>query len=170
MTERMCRSCGETFKADKAGNLRCNRCRYKQTPKSMCQICGGSCSWNVTRCRSCANREVVENGSRRAENSVSWGGGRTVSSKGYIMVRVDDTTARGWHYEPEHRVVMAAILGRQLHQDENVHHINGIRDDNRPENLELWTTSQPSGQRVADKIRYALEIIERYGSDPASVR
>lgn len=48
--------------------------------------------------------------------------------------------------------------------DENVHHKNGDRKDNRPENLELWNTSQPSGQRVEDKLAFAKEIMRRYGS------
>lgn len=50
----------------------------------------------------------------------------------------------------EHRAVMEAILGRELAPHEHVHHRNGDRLDNRPENLELWNTGQPNGQRVAD--------------------
>ena len=48
----------------------------------------------------------------------------------------------------QHRVVMEEMLGRPLLPEENVHHKNGDRKDNRPENLELWSTSQPPGQRV----------------------
>lgn len=65
-------------------------------------------------------------------------------------------------------MVMQEILGRPLVDAENVHHINGVKDDNRPENLQLWTSSQPSGQRVEDKIRWAREFLALYEGTPVS--
>lgn len=65
----------------------------------------------------------------------------------------------------EHVKVMSDALGRPLWPDENVHHKNGKRNDNRLDNLELWSTRQPKGQRVEDKVEFAIEMLRRYRPD-----
>jgi hypothetical protein len=76
-------------------------------------------------------------------------GTRLLDSKGYVSVRTVDENGRSV-WRQEHRIVLEQVLGRPLVAGESVHHKNGIRDDNRPENLELWIGPIRSGIRAAD--------------------
>jgi hypothetical protein len=87
-----------------------------------------------------------------------------IKGTGYVLLKTkDDDRAKGRdNYTYEHKWIMQQIIGRKLLPDEAVHHKNGVRDDNRPENLELWSKSHPCGQRVTDLVVWAKEILARY--------
>ena len=59
---------------------------------------------------------------------------------------------------------MEETIGRPLTEKETVHHINGVRDDNRLENLELWASNHPPGQRVQDQLDWARKLVSMYGT------
>jgi hypothetical protein len=80
-----------------------------------------------------------------------------VNNAGYLATRANN------RYILQHRMIMEEKLGRSLLPGENVHHINGVRTDNRPENLELWVSSQPPGQRPHELVEWARHIIRLYG-------
>lgn len=117
--------------------------------------CGGSheaqgfCKKHYVRFRKHGDPLVT----KRAAN-----GEGSTNKAGYRIVRDDNGRLC-----KEHRLVMARHLGRPLLPDETVHHKNGVRHDNRLENLELRLRAEhPTGCTVDDAVAWAREILRRY--------
>ena len=130
--------------------------------------CGGTKYAPTTRLttgttKSCGCLSTKGRPKPKREKSGAWKGGRyTDKSSGYVYVYVG---GQNNNYRLEHRVVMEQILGRPLLRSENVHHINGNRSDNTPDNLQLWTSFQPPRQAVPDLIEYCSEFLRRYAPE-----
>lgn len=98
---------------------------------------------------------------RRGPEMPAWKGGRRKVRQGYVHVYSPESPMAGKHgYVPEHRMVASEALGRPLSRGEHVHHINGIKDDNRPENL-LVVDGAAHSQLHADHRREVWELRKR---------
>lgn len=138
----------------------CKQC-CNESRRGTCSDCGGDINSRYRKTGKCI---PCFNGGRRGEDHPNWKGGRHVDKNGYVALSGHqghpNANAGGQIFE--HILVMSEHLGRPLLPGENVHHKNGVRDDNRIENLELWSTKQPPGQRVVDKVAWAREILAQY--------
>ena len=109
--------------------------------------------------------KVVKNlhfGVKGKENP-HWKGGRIINPKGYAYLRLPNhPQVQTNGYVAEHRYVMEIKIGRLLTNCEHVHHLNGIKDDNRPENLELLNgQTHTLVTMLTNKVRSLEEEIKR---------
>ena len=161
MMERRCTECGRWFQPS-SRHLRCPACRSRD----LCQ-CGQPKQGKSATCANCRTVAGSSNG--------RWRGGRTRHKAGYLMLWAPSHPRSGkGQYVFEHILVMERILGRYLLLAESVHHRNGVRDDNRPENLELKDVahSRPaSGSAMPSRGRkkYLLDI-QGFRTPPTMLR
>lgn len=148
---RQCKKCKLEFEHKNWRIVRCDDCRkLKHTNK--CLSCNADIYKYSSYCTSCATKGKVKK-SR---------GNRVLHSKGYVLIRDPDHPRASGGYVLEHILVMEKVLGRYIEREETIHHINGLKEDNRPENLELFTSAHPTGSRVSDLVIYAKEILTKY--------
>jgi len=100
----------------------------------------------------------------RMKNGKLWKNGTKMDSRGYILLRKPEhPNADKSKYVPEHVYVMSEHIGRPLRKGEQIHHRNGIRDDNSIDNLELCTrNTHHSGQKVSDLIDFCEDFLFQY--------
>jgi hypothetical protein len=123
-------------------------CYVKDCPEKC--ITKGLCNKHYSKLRKYGDPNVSKKG-KKGQGSVTYFGYKEININGSRIL--------------EHRAIYEKHLGRKLLKYENIHHINGNKLDNRLENLELWITKQPRGQRIEDKIKYAKEILSQYTTD-----
>lgn len=129
-------------------------------PKIKCpDCCINLMNIESKRCRTCYEKIA------KGDKHPSWTGGRHKIKTGYIRIFMPEHPhALNGKYIFEHTLVMEKKIGRFLNRNELVHHKNGVKDDNREDNLELWVKGHNPNERAEDLLKWAKEIIELYGN------
>jgi len=176
----------EFYFANKQQNTRQHQCkdcakkndkkRKKEVPIKKCNICQMEGKFIGRFCKKCLSSDLCDCGKLKTKTATCCQecynfnlnptpDRRKSLSNGYVMVKnspYHPKFDKNDGYIQEHTFIMEQYLGRFLLPGENVHHLNGIKHDNRIENLELWTKSQPAGIRAIDALAWAKEIINQY--------
>ena len=127
-------------------------CDRIQSCRSLCRKCYGKVWY-----------EEYERKNRGAKKHIHKPvGDKFVNTYGYVVIKIQGSKGVKAKRELEHRYIMSIFLGRKLETYESVHHKNGNKQDNELDNLELWVTKQPRGQRPKDLIEYAKWILKTY--------
>jgi hypothetical protein len=130
-------------------------------------ITGGCLNGGLSKSCGCLIADTSR--SRHGENHPSFKTGR-YDRDGYVyLLGRGHPNAFGKGIVGEHTVVMAEYLGRPIRKHETVHHKNGIKDDNRIENLELWSGRHAPGTRVSDMVDFCIEFLGEYAPEKLSI-
>lgn len=161
----ICKFCEKEFNAIKNGDY-CNASCYRKWWQNNLKITNPTkyrdrLNQQNKRRRDCV-RKRLELPLDHPQINESGKGYKMKEGYKYILLKNHPNAAKSG-YVADHIVVMCKHIGRPLNDKETVHHRNGIRDDNRLKNLELWSNSHPYGQRVEDKVEWCKEFLSQYG-------
>ena len=161
-----CVVCGKAFMAMRSDakvcpSLECKRLetnrrareyeeRYEEEEQQRCLDCGKRIRRRSQRCEACSQKPRIAK--ITGSNNYAWKGGRTKDSHGYIRILVASSDRKGHRYRAEHRLVWEAVHG-PIPEGYIIHHINGIKDDNRIENLEAMPRRKHNDQHGERRIR-----------------
>jgi hypothetical protein len=127
----------------------------KPLENKLCPVCGITFTNRKNRVV-CCSKSCARKLDAQRHGPSNWKGGVNKHPCGYLKeLAKGHPHADRNGYVMQHRLVMERVLGRKLLPKERVHHKNGVRNDNRPENLELWSVDHkdPAGVRLLDQIR-----------------
>ena len=156
---KLCPICGKQYRS--TAETCSKNCGYvlrrsKTKRRANCEVCGKPLPPNVKpRVRFCSRHCAMVARNKHGGHTIPEGG-KYIDGTGYVRIK----TKQGWLQE--HRLIMEQILGRPLEPTERVHHKNSIRNDNRPENLELWSVNKkdPPGKRIID---WVIDFLRKQG-------
>lgn len=134
-----CDKCGKESLVQWSNYLR-SQSKRNNSGETFCRACSSRLTGKKRK--GCTFKKKPDQIKRGSEHP-SWKGGKYTSNEGYVMINIRAGDPKepgeiGWkRYKKEHHIVMEDHLGRPLNKNEHVHHINGIKTDNRIENLFL---------------------------------
>lgn len=187
--EFQCQNCGKAFYM-KRSNVTAYRVKHSKDPAYCCIACSAvgrrkktDARW-ASKCIQCGKPIPLQ----RRRGGIFYRGRRLCSSEcrsifrrlsyqtkhpnqpattrvardGYVRIVIPGKDGKPSRDTLQHRYVMEQHLGRALLKDETVHHLDGNRQHNDISNLELFSSRHGPGQRVADKVAFAIDILRTY--------
>ena len=125
-------------------------------------------SKKVTEC-GCEREQILPTTLDIVDGKLVTSANKNFNKSGYVTYSINKGEYNGKVFHgpySEHKLIYEMYHGVTLTSNQNIHHKNGVRDDNHIDNLELWDTSQPAGQRVLDKLSYYFELVKSHSVNP----